>query len=188
MMFISERRRRARRRRLALGAGAVLASFAVAGAVGVILPLEHLTRDTAVFERSAETVWRVLTDLDGMPLWRSDLTAVERLPDLDGKTVWREVSRGGSQVLELSRQEPPFRLVTQGAVAGRPAYPMRTVELVPIDRGTRVTITERAEVSNPIFRVLVRLDPSRSAVQRFLHDLDQRLQASRNQVASDGMQ
>ena len=188
MKFISERQRRTRRRRLVLGAVWPVALTATAAVGGVLLPAEHVTRGTAVFNRSAETVWRVLTDLDGMPLWRSDLTTVERLPDHGGKTVWREVSPDGAQVLELSREEPPFRLVIQGAESGRPSYPMRSFELAPTQWGTRVTITERAEVSNPILRVLVRLDPGRSAVQRLLRDLDQRLSVYRRQVAADGMQ
>jgi hypothetical protein len=65
---------------------------------------------------------------------------------------------------------------------------MRSFELATTDRGTRVTITERTEVSNPFFRVLVRLAPGPSAVRRFLQDLDQRLIVYRRQVAADEMQ
>lgn len=188
MKFISVRQRRARRRRLVRGAVGSLALAATVAGGGVLLPVEHVTSGTAVFNRSPETVWRVLTDLDGMPLWRSDLTTVERLPDHGGKTVWLEIRPNGSQVVELSREEPPFRLVMQGAEAGRASYPVRTFELATTEWGTRVTITERAEVPNPFLRVLIRLDPGHSAVRRLLRDLDQRLSVYRRQVAAEGIQ
>jgi hypothetical protein len=90
--------------------------------------------------------------------------------------------------LEFWWEDPPRRLVMQSARAGQVAYPRRTFELTPIDQGTRVTITERAEVSNPLIRLLVRLDPSQPAVDRFLHDLDRRLNLNRRQVAAEAIQ
>jgi uncharacterized protein YndB with AHSA1/START domain len=185
MKFISERQRRARKRRRILGAVASLGTAFLALVGGVLLPIEHITTQSADFDRPPETVWRVLTDLDGMPLWRSDLITLERLPAVEGRTVWRENGRSGSRVIEFSWAEPPHRLVMQGTRSGRPGYPMRTFDLASIDRGTRVTITERSEVPNPLRRVLVRLDPGRSAVARFLEDLDLRLNLNRRQVAAD---
>ncbi len=187
MKFISERQRRRRRRRVTLGALLALGGAGVGWAGGGLLPVEFVTTGSAVFDRSAETVWRVLTDLDGMPLWRSDLTTLERLPNLGGKTVWREVGRNGSRVVEFASAEPPHRLVTQGTGAGQPGYPMRTFDLSATDRGTRLTITERAEVANQFSRVMVRLDPGRSGVESFLRDLDERLNVNRRQLTAEGV-
>ena len=185
MKFVSARQRRARKRRGLLIGFATLGILGLSLIGGMILPVEHQTTATAFFGRPPETIWRVLTDLDGMPLWRSDLTTLERLPAQDGRTVWREVTRRGTRVIEFSWAEPPHRLVMQGTSAGRPGYPMRTFDLASVERGTRLTVTERAEVSNPLRRVLVRLDPSRSAVTRFLTDLDRRLNLNHRQVAAD---
>jgi uncharacterized protein YndB with AHSA1/START domain len=187
MKFVSERQRRARRLRIARGALVALALTGMAVAVGLLLPTAHTTTGTAMFDRPPDAVWRVLTDLDGMPLWRSDLTTLERLPNHGGKTVWREIGRAGAQVLEFWWEDPPRRLVMQSAEAGQVNYPIRTFELSSIGGGTRVTMTARAVVSNPLVRVLVRLDPSRPAVERFLHDLDQRLNLNRRQVATDAI-
>ena len=152
--------------------------------VGLFLPAEHSNTSRTVLGRSRETIWRVLTDLDAMPLWRSDVTAVERLPDLMGKPTWREVGRGGARVVELSFAEPPRRLVIQRASDGEPSLPMRTFELVSTAGGTELTVTERAASRNPIRRVLVRLNLPRPAIERFLRDLTERLGVTPRQVAA----
>ena len=153
--------------------------------VGVFLPAEHTSTSRAVLGRPPETVWRVLTDLDGMPLWRSDVTAVERLPDLMGKPAWREVGKGGARVVELALAEPPRRLVIQAAADGEPSLPMRTFQLLSITAGTEVIVTERASSRNPFRRVLVRLNLPRPPIERFLRDLTQRLSINPRQVAAE---
>jgi uncharacterized protein YndB with AHSA1/START domain len=186
MNWTQQRKQKARRRRaltvLAIVATALAGSFLA----GILLPVEHVGVGHALLDRSPETVWRVLTDLDGMPLWRSDLTAVERLPNVAGRPAWREIGRGGTRVVELTLADPPRRLVTQRAAGGRSALPIRTFDLDSAATGTRVTITERGEVRNPLARILVRLRSGAPAIDRFLHDLDQRLSAGRRQVAAEG--
>ena len=169
--------------RIALGFLTV--AMAVLFTAGLVLPAEHTDIGRAVVSRSPETVWRVLTDLDGMPLWRSDVTAVERLPDLMGKPAWREIGRHGARVVEASQAEPPRRLVIQGATEGQPSLPIRTFELVSTGAGTEVTVTERIASRNPFRRVLVRLSVPRPAIERFLRDLTQRLSINPRQVAAE---
>jgi len=186
MKFVSERRRRERRRRRRLAVSGVLGLASLAGGIGVVLPKEWVRTETGYFDRPPETVWRVLTDLDGMPLWRSDLVGVERLPSQEGRTVWREVGSDRTRVLEQSVAEPPNRLVVQASRAGAAELPQRTFDLVATDRGTRVTITDRSLVSNPLGRVLVRATPRASPARRFLGDLERRLTATRQQVSAGG--
>lgn len=175
MNWTDRRKQKARRRlaaRAAMGAGlAVTALFFI----GLLLPAEHTETRRTLLGRPPETVWRVLTDLDGMPLWRSDVTAVERLPDLMGKPAWRELGRGGARVVELSLAEPPRRLVMQDAAEGGSSVPRRTFDLVSTAGGTQLTVTERRTSRNPFRRVLVRLHLPRPAIERLLQDLGQRL-------------
>lgn len=186
MNWMQRRNRRVRRRRVRLVLAAVTITLSTAFLAGIFLPVEHLGRGQALLDRSPEAVWRVLTDLDGMPLWRSDLTAVERLPDMAGRPAWREIGRGGVRVVELTLADPPRRMVTQRAAGGRTVLPIRTFELEAMASGTRVTVTERGEVRNPLGRVLVRLRSRAPSIDRFLQDLDHRLNAGRRQVAADG--
>jgi len=185
MNWIDRRKQKARRRRAGMTLGLLAVATAASFIVGMFLPAEHTSTSHAVLGRPPETVWRVLTDLDGMPLWRSDVTAVERLPDLMGKPAWREVGRSGPRVVELSLAEPPRRLVIQATVDGKPSLPMRTFDLVSIATGTEVIVTERVASRNPFRRVLVRLNLPRPAIERLLRDLTHRLGVSPRQMAAE---
>jgi uncharacterized protein YndB with AHSA1/START domain len=184
MNWTDARKRRARRRRGRKALAWLAAGTAALFAAGLCLPAEHTNTSRAVLDRPAETVWRVLADVDGMPLWRSDVTSVERLPDLMGRPAWREVGRGGARVVELASADPPRRMVIQAAAAGEPSLPMRIFELVATTAGTEVIVTERDSFRNPLQRVLVRLRVPRPAIDRFLRDLTVRLSVNPRQVAA----
>jgi uncharacterized protein YndB with AHSA1/START domain len=185
MNWTDRRKRKARRRRTSTALSLVAGTTAALFIVGGFLPAEHTTISRAVLGRPPQTVWRVLTDLDGMPFWRSDVTTVERLPDLRGKPAWREVGRNGARVVEVSYAEPPRHLVIQAAADGEPSLPMRTFELVSIAAGTELTLTERVSSRNPFRRILVRLNLPRPAIERFLRDLTQRLGINPRQAAAE---
>ena len=185
MNWIAKRRRDRRRRRMARGAAAGVLLLILAGAVGGFLPAEYASRAELVVVLPPESIWRVLTDLDGMPRWRSDLTALERLPDLAGRPAWREVGRSGTNVVELSVADAPHRMVIRRTRDGRPGLPERTFDLEAAPAGTRVTLTERSEIRNPFGRLLARLGVARAPVTRMLRDLDERIGTSRRQVAAE---
>ena len=186
MNWTERRKQKARRRRALIVFAALTSALLACFLAGVFLPVEHVGIGQALLPRSPEAVWRVLTDLDEMPLWRSDLTALERLPDMAGRPAWREIGRGGTRMVELTLADPPHRLVLQRAAGGRTVLPIRTFDLDSAATGTRVTITERGEIRNPLGRVLVRLRSRAPAIDRLLRDLDQRLNAGRRQVAAEG--
>lgn len=183
MNWTEERKRRARRRLARRGSIAVLLMLAAFTLIGITLGPEQAVSARALLERPPETIWRVLLDLDGMPLWRSDLRAVERLPDQDGRPAWKETSAAGTRIMEVASAEPPNRLVLRRAQPK--GLPMRIVELTPAGRGTLVTVSERRRVGNPLLRVYDRLLPPRATVVRFLRDLRQRLATGRREVVSN---
>lgn len=187
MSWMEQRRRAARRRRLLRALYAMLGLCAVASATGLMLPSEHRTIVRGSLKRPPEAVWRVLTDLDGMPMWRSDVTRVERLPDAGGRTTWREVGRQGEVIVELAESQPPRLLVTNHREAGRPALPELTFQLTAVGPGTSITLIERSQVGNPLLRVLVRLGARSSSAARLLRDLEDRLKVNRRQMAADGV-
>jgi len=187
MSWMEQRKRTTRRKQMARALLALMGLCAVMLAVGIALPVEHRTTAWGSFDRPPEAVWRVLTDLDGMPMWRSDLSRVERLPAAEGRTTWREVGRGGDVIVELAESEPPRRLVTQQRRDGRRALPELTFQLVATGHGTAVTVTAREETGNPIERVLVRLGLRASPAARLLRDLGYRLNVNRRQMAADGV-
>ena len=186
MSWIEQRRRAARRRKLARAFLGLTGLFTLTIALGMTLPAEHSATVRGSFDHPPEAIWRMLTDFDGMPTWRSDVTLVERLPDANGRTTWREVGRGGDVIVELAESEPPIRMVTQQRREGRRALPERTFHLVATDQGTAVTVLERSEVGNPIERVLRRLGAGASPAARLLQDLQARLNVNRRRMADGG--
>jgi len=183
MNWTEQRKQRARRRLARRSVILVLLALATVSLIGLTFGSQQTVSARAVLERPPETIWRVLLDLDGLPLWRSDLRGVERLPDQDGRPAWRETSAAGTRIMEVASAEPPSRLVLRRAEPG--GLPLRTVELAPAGRGTLVTVSERMRVVNPVRRVYYRLLPPRAAIIRFLRDLEQRLGSGRREVVSN---
>lgn len=183
MNWTEQRKRRARRRIARRSAILALLVLAAVSLIGLALGSEQAVSARALLPRPPETIWRVLLDLDGMPLWRSDLRAVERLPDQDGRPAWRETSPTGARIMEVVSAEAPSRMVLRRVESG--GFPLRTVELAPAGHGTLVTVSERNRVGNPLRRVYNRLLPPRAAITRFLRDLGQRLGTSRREVVSN---
>ena len=184
--WMEQRKRAARRRRLLRALAGMAGAGVLAFLAGAALPAEHRTTARESFDRAPEAVWRVLTDLEGMPSWRSDLERIERLPEADGRMTWLEIGSGEDQVMELTESDPPRRLVIQRREDGRPGLPERIVQLRATINGTLVTVTERDQVGNPLVRVLVRLGAGESPAERLLADLQDRLgTARRNLIAEE---
>jgi uncharacterized protein YndB with AHSA1/START domain len=138
---------------------AVLASLLfIVIAIGLSLPRQHVASRTLKTRQPPEIVWKAITDYESQPTWRKELKGIERLPDLDGREVWRELYEGESPItLETAESIAPHRLVRiiadeGGPFSGRWEYDIRPDET----GGSRLTITERGEVPNPLFRFISR--------------------------------
>ena len=93
---------------------------------------------------------------------------------------WREHTRQDAITFERINAEQPTRLVTRIADETLPFGGTWTWTLSPDPGGTRVTITERGYVTNPIFRFMSRFvfghhatqsDFLRALGRRFGHDV-----------------
>jgi uncharacterized protein YndB with AHSA1/START domain len=114
----------------------VVSLIAVGGVVGLIgyfLPVGHTASRSAEFNKPPESVFALFSNLENYLSW------------WDGATVKSE----------LVESVPPSKLVTR--VVGETQFGGTwTIEIVAAGTGSRVTITERGEVYNPIFRTLSR--------------------------------
>ena len=158
-------------RKLALGAFlAVVVVTVLAAVIGMFLEPTHVASRQAVFARTPEEVWKVITRFDRTPQWRSDIDAVE----IESGDPIRFVEMGpqGPLPLEVTEQERPSKLVLMATDPSLPFTGSWTFVLEPVDSGTRLTITERGTIDNPLFRCMARLfmDPSATATP-YLVDL-----------------
>jgi uncharacterized protein YndB with AHSA1/START domain len=139
---------------IAVAAVAVL--IALVALIGSLLPKGHVASRSAKFRQSPEAVWKAITDVASFPSWRSDVQRVEMLPDRDGRPVWKEISRRGALTLEVVEWKPPERLVGRIADPDLPFGGTWTYEIAGTNGGSTLTITERGEIYNPLFRFLAR--------------------------------
>lgn len=125
-------------------------------AAGVSLPKKHETTRTVTVSQPPEAVWKTITDYANQSSWREDVKKSERLADRNGNEVWLEDYGHGSLTLETIIAEPPLRLVRLVSGPGGFFQGAWDYRLSPEGSGTRVAITERGTVFNPIFRFVFR--------------------------------
>lgn len=149
---------------------AVVAATALAAGIGMFLEPSHVATRAAVYARTPDEVWDVISRFDRTPQWRSDVEAVEIQSGDPIRFI--EVSDQGPVPFEVTEQERPTRLVLMTADPELPFSGSWTFELAPVEGGTRLTITERGSVYNPLFRFMARafMDPAATA-NTYLVDL-----------------
>jgi uncharacterized protein YndB with AHSA1/START domain len=148
----------------------------IAMIVGWSLPVAHVASRQRTFTAPPEVVWEHLTDIDAFPAWRSDVKRVERLPEIDGRTVWIEDGRNGRITFAFEKVEPPRLLVVRIADPDLPFGGTWSYEVAASGSGSTLTITERGEIYNPIFRVMARyVFGYEATLASYLDALDKRL-------------
>ena len=139
---------------IVLGVIAVLVGVVVG--IGYSLPVAHTARREVTLKAAPATVWQTITAVDSFPTWRGDVETVEPLPPVNGNPSWREKGSNGAITYVVTRAEPPSRLVTRIADPDLPFGGEWDYEITPAGAGSRVAITERGEVYNPVFRFVSR--------------------------------
>jgi hypothetical protein len=105
----------------------------VVAIIGYFLPVAHEVSRSAELAKPPEAVYALISDLKNYPAW------------------WPE----NEVTVEVVEAVPPRKFVTR--IVGETAFGGTwTMEIVPTSSGSRLTITERGEVYNPIFRTLAR--------------------------------
>jgi hypothetical protein len=121
-----------------------------------MLPAAHETTRSATFAVPSTLLYQVIADRERYREWWDDDTP--------------------TTVVE---SHPPERLVTR-IVDGLPFGGTWTFEVAPDGDGSRLTITERGEVYNPIFRVISRyVFGHTSTIDRFLAAFAGRVSSAR---------
>lgn len=157
----------------------LVALVGIAALIGAQLPKGHEARVDLKLPHPPDSVWAVITDFAATPGWFSEVKSSERIADVNGHSAWRENFGGFTADMETAEAVPPRRLVRvvhAGSAGFRGSW---TWELAAEGTGTRLTITERGEVDNPIFRLMGKLmDPTKTARQ-YGAALERRLGAGR---------
>jgi uncharacterized protein YndB with AHSA1/START domain len=112
----------------------VIGLVALIAIVGYFLPVAHQVSRSAEFSHPPEAVYALMSDLDNYSTW------------------WPE----NEVNVEVVEAVPPSKLVTR--IVGESAFGGTwTMDIAPTPNGSRLTITERGEIYNPIFRTLAKV-------------------------------
>jgi uncharacterized protein YndB with AHSA1/START domain len=139
--------------------GSLLGLIAIIALIGAMQPRDHVATMTATISAPADKVWAALTDVAAYPAWRTGLKSVDVLSTPGAPLSWRETTSQGPMTLTAEVFEPPKRMVARIKDEGQPFGGAWEYVVAPdsADAGkSRVTITERGWVSNPIFRFVSR--------------------------------
>ena len=135
---------------------ALVAIVGLVTVIGYFLPVAHTASRDAFIAAPAADVFATISDVERYSEWWSDISRVEMLPADAGRVRFREHMTSGPVVMEVEQATAPSRFVTRIADPDQPFGGTWTFELATAGSGTRVTITERGEVYNPIFRFMSR--------------------------------
>ena len=164
---------------LLVGVAVLVLIVAVVVIVGFMLPRDHVASTTATISASPDSVWEALTNVRDYPRWRQGVRSVDVL-STEGALRWREHTGDGDISFERTEEQRPSRLATRITDDKLPFGGSWTYELAPDANGTRLTITERGYVTNPLFRFMSRFvfghhrtleDFQRALGRRFGHDV-----------------
>jgi hypothetical protein len=143
-------------------------------AVGYALPVGHVASSQATLRQTPDAVFTTLSDVSHFPDWRSDVSGVDVLTG--DPLRWREHGKNGDITFVVVESVRPQHLLVRIDDVSLPFGGSWSYDLVPSGTGTILTITERGEVYNPLFRFMSRFVFGHSAtMEGFLASLTTRL-------------
>lgn len=134
-----------------LGAGGVLVFM-----IGWALPIAHEVSSSAALAKPPDVIYSIVSDLASYPTWWSDMSRVEALPSVNGRARFRQHMGADGVVVEVVEAVAPSRFVTRIADPGQPFGGTWTLDITPTATGSTLTVTERGEIYNPLFRFVSR--------------------------------
>jgi hypothetical protein len=141
--------------RIALIAAAILLTLVVVViVVGYALPVAHVASREVTLTQTPDEVFATLSDVAHYTEWRRDVTRVDLLST--SPLRWREHGSNGDITFLVVESARPLHLMTRIDDQALPFGGTWSYDLVPSGTGTSLSITERGEVYNPIFRLMSR--------------------------------
>jgi uncharacterized protein YndB with AHSA1/START domain len=140
-----------------LAVGLVVALIALMAIIGSFIQRDHVAGSSITLHEPPDSVWRVVRDQDKVPQWWPAMRSSVHRVGTDGRDRWEQTLSGNKMTFVIEADEPPRRLVTR--IESRPGDSFGgtwTFEIAPDAAGSRVTVTERGWIANPIFRFLAR--------------------------------
>lgn len=133
----------------------LIASIVIALIVGgLATPRAHTVSKTVLLPASLADVWHSVRTVSEYATWRSDLEDVELIDTTQPQVRWREMSTRRAMAFGIVTEDAPHRMVVRILDDDLPFSGEWEWALRADGASTHVTITERGEIGNPIFRLI----------------------------------
>ncbi len=119
---------------------------------GLVTPRAHVATRTIVLRAAPALVWATVRDVERYNEWRHEIEDASVVDPEQPQVRWRETTTSGSVTFGVTVDEPPHRFAARILDEDLPYSGEWAWHVTPEGDGTRVTITERGEVSNLLFR------------------------------------
>ncbi|MCA3560955.1 MAG: SRPBCC family protein [Aestuariivirga sp.] len=154
-------------------AGSILALGGVVLIAGLLLPRTTEANRSVVLPVPVERVFAKVADAAGQANWRSDIGRIEMASD--GQN-WVEQTSDGDRIAFRIEESLPNERFAISYVSARGFNGEWTGRFTPQGEGTRLEVTERVTIPNPVFRLIGRLvAPPGSHTDLYLADLGKAL-------------
>jgi hypothetical protein len=137
-------------------AGIVVLLAAVVAIIGAFLPERHEVARSKILAATPAEVYRVVAEVEKAPTWRREIERVELIRANALRPQFREYSKHGVVTYEIIENAPGRKLVTRIVDRNLGYSGSWTYAFAPHGSGTELTITERGDVSNVMFRFMSR--------------------------------
>ena len=134
--------------------GAIVAVVLAILVGGLVTPRKHVASRTITLRATQDRVWSAVRDVARYGDWRHELEDASVVDTVQPQLRWRETSTRGSVTFGVTVDEPPHRFAARILDDDLPYSGEWTWQIDADGDDTRVTITERGEVGNPIFRFI----------------------------------
>lgn len=150
----------------------VLVLVGVVATVGLAMPEDHHAISSVELATPPDEVFARISDVANGARWRPSVQRVEILESVDGRQRFREHADTGPLAMEIVELVRPRHMMTRIADNDLPFGGTWSWTIEPTTRGSRVTIEERGQIYNPIFRVVSRFAIGYNAtMETYLLDL-----------------
>ncbi|PJZ26730.1 hypothetical protein CH352_04075 [Leptospira hartskeerlii] len=140
---------------------------------GYLLPKDHVASVEKDFSSSPESIYKIVRNVREYKDWRSGLKSV----NVESDTIWTESDSHGNNIrFGIIEERSPNYLRTKILSEDLPFGGGWEFEISQNGPNTKLKITEKGFVTNPLFRVLSKFVFGHDATMRtYLEDLSKKL-------------
>ena len=142
--------------------------------VGMLMEREHTGTGSAVIAAPIDEVWHSVSGFDDLGAWAPDIANLTRVADVNGLPSYETRAEDNVVTFTFVEVSAPERLRVSLSSSDQAYGGEWIYELVAVEGGTRVTITEYGWTEPPFFRFVLRIFGYDRTIQRFLDALAKR--------------